>query len=360
MSILSKIFSGIPLGMPLGTSGFNFNPKSPSFSIYGFNFSPRKQTLPDGTQIDTVTTKQTPPGGEVPPPVENPAPVDTGKKTTTSAPKSTVPSQYINPATGMFYTPQEYAMKMSGETGNVGNGDIPQYAGDTLTEGPQTTADLERKASDLNNTRNDIATGATDPYGIASKSGVAYSPQEMAAIEKAYAGIYDPAINSALSKLEKKMKQDEEEAALKQWKEQQVFSTNENIRQYNATTGSKAKGIADLGLKRGADGYVDPYEYMQKAYAAPNMDQFISDYPPEQYLNPNATKLTNADGSPLIPAYLSPKTADQSLQDKKDEVWKQLSRPEVQALSDDEKALIIQNEYGLDPKIFGLYPVTGL
>lgn len=357
MSILSKIFTGIPLG----DTGIKYNPLGPSFMNSGFTFSPKKQTLPDGSQIDTVTTKQTPPGGEVPPPVENPVPVDTGKKTTTSAQKSTVPSQYINPATGMFYTPQEYAMKMFGGTGNVGNGDIPQYAGDTLTEGPQTTEQLTMRTAELNNTRNDIATGESDPYGIASKSGVAYSPQEMAAIEKAYAGIYDPAINSALQKLADKQKQDEEEAALKQWKEQQVFSTNENIRQYNQTTGAnKSKGLADLGLKRGPDGYVDPYAYMEKAYAAPNMDKFISDYPPEQYLNPNATKLTTADGSPLIPAYLSPKTADQSLQDKKDEVWKQLSRPEVQALSDDEKALIIQNEYGLDPKIFGLYPVTGL
>jgi len=62
----------------------------------------------------------------------------------------------------------------------------------------------------MNNTRNDIATGTTDPYKVGNQSGIAYSPQELKAIENAYAGIYDPAINDVFSRL--KEREDEEKA----------------------------------------------------------------------------------------------------------------------------------------------------
>ena len=123
-----------------------------------------------------------------------------------------IPPQWINPAGG-FYTPDEIASNIakSASAGNgpsAGNGDIPQYAGNLLTQGPQTAEQLQAAAAALNNARNDISTGASDPYNVASKSGIAYTPAELDAIEKAYAGVYDPAINTALAKLSDQQKTD--------------------------------------------------------------------------------------------------------------------------------------------------------
>ena len=126
----------------------------------------------------------------------------TAKTTTTTALDY---SKYTDPTTGTILTPQQYADKIITQSKQ---GDIPNYAGSQLTQGPQTNEQLTSTAAGLNNARNDIAVGATDPYKVASQSGVAYSPAELNAIEKAYAGIYDPAINSALSKLDTKQKAD--------------------------------------------------------------------------------------------------------------------------------------------------------
>ena len=130
---------------------------------------------------------------------------------------SEIPMEYINPKTGTFYKMEDFAPKQQ-------YGDIPQYAGDTLTEGNQSAEQLSMRAADLVNARNDIATGASDPYKVASESGIPYSPEEMRAIEKAYAGIYDPAINSALEKLNQKREMD----LIK-------FRTDEGIREYQST-----------------------------------------------------------------------------------------------------------------------------
>jgi hypothetical protein len=190
----------------------------------------------------------------------------------------------------------------------------------------------------LTNARNDIATGQTDPYAAASTSGVAYSPEEMAAIEKAYAGVYDPAINTALDKLTQRQK-----------REDITFQTNEAIRE--AAAKKSAAGGGALGLVRGADGYVDPNEYMKKAYAyeaaGKNIKEFLLDYPPVQYINPAAIG--------TLPAYLQPKLSDQTNAELVAEVRKELTKPEVKALTDEEKAYIIASQYGLDPVLFGIY-----
>ncbi len=235
MSILSNIIKGIPLGK----SGIRYNP----ISILGGGISlyPKKQTLPNGDSFQAVTSKINTPDSVQNPtniqqPVANPNIVKTFNQTQntennqnqvqnqTQKYESGVPSKYINPTTGSIYSPKDYAEKIN--TDNSGNGDIPQYAGDVLTQGDQSIGQLQERAAGLNNARNDIATGTTDPYKITNNSGIAYSPLEMKAIENAYAGIYDPAINSALAKLNAKQKRDE-----------QVFRTNEDIRRWKATSG---------------------------------------------------------------------------------------------------------------------------
>jgi hypothetical protein len=148
-------------------------------------------------------------------------------------------TQYINPATGVQYTPAEYADTVAAKLTQAQTGpDVPNYAGNQLTEGPQTTDQLNSTATDLNNTRNDIATGTTDPYKVASKSGINYTAAELKAIESAYAGIYDPAIKTALAKLDTQQKADTAAQSLKDAEAKTVFDTNEAIRQWRATTGT--------------------------------------------------------------------------------------------------------------------------
>lgn len=124
-----------------------------------------------------------------------------------------VPPQWLN-SDGTFKSPDQIA----GEVGSTlqsahGNGDIGNLAVAQFGGNNDTTAESEAKARQINNTRNDIAVGATDPYGVASQSGIAYTPQELSAIEKAYAGVYDPALDTALAKVTDKQATDKAKAA---------------------------------------------------------------------------------------------------------------------------------------------------
>jgi hypothetical protein len=167
-----------------------------------------------------------------PPPAVTP-PAYTPPPTPVATPP--VRSKYMNPETGKYFTPQEYANYVAMKIPvSKGNGDIPQYAGDAMTRPDESSSALTTRATNLNNTRNDIATGTTDPYKVGAKSGIAYSPTELAAIEKAYAGVYDPALNDVFARL--KDRKATEDAKQKQ--ADQIFQTNEAIRQWKATTGT--------------------------------------------------------------------------------------------------------------------------
>ena len=196
------------------------------------------RTLPNGGgsyQSPTVLPPLFPNGVNFAPPV-SPV-VDTTKITPAVTAQSTAPviSKYINPKTGGYYTPQEYANSVASKIPASKNmGDVSKTAGDALMNPDQTTSQLTTTARNLNNARNDIATGATDPYKVGADSGIAYSPTELAAIEKAYAGVYDPALNDVFTRL--KDKKDQEAAKQKQADE--IFQTNEAIRQWRATTGT--------------------------------------------------------------------------------------------------------------------------
>ncbi len=202
----------------------SFDYKNPSKISQIFNSMPARTSTPLSPITRTMPfTGQTfqsavvaPPAAPVVPAAPAAAPVFTPRTAPVAAPVASAPatssapagldySKYTDPVTGKVMTPQEYADFLAKR---ATGGSIPAYAGDSATKGPQTTAQLQSTATDLNNQRNDIATGATDPYAVASKSGIAYSPSEMAAIEKAYAGIYDPAIKDVFSKLDQKQKED--------------------------------------------------------------------------------------------------------------------------------------------------------
>ena len=146
-------------------------------------------------------------------------------------------SKYRDPNTGNIMSPEEYAIYLGNKVPK-GNGQIPNYAGDAMTNPNETSNQLITRATNLNNARNDIATGERDPYGVGNKSGIAYSPAELRAIEKAYAGVYDPALNDVFSRLRDKQAEEAKIAA----REERVFATNEAIRQWKATTGTTKSG----------------------------------------------------------------------------------------------------------------------
>jgi hypothetical protein len=217
MATLQDYFKGINTGYKPWTL-----PQTPLFTT-------TTQTLPNaGGTYKSVTPVLTRPPvynpATVPPPAPAPAPAPSAPPVVTSSqpPVSNIPSKYFNKDTGKAYTPQEYADKIRIGLRSTGGADITQYALDSFAQKDQTAEQMYQTAYGLNNARNDIATGTTDPYGVASRSGISYSPSELTAIEKAYAGVYDPALGSALAKLEAKQKSDEanvafqREVALKQ------------------------------------------------------------------------------------------------------------------------------------------------
>jgi len=122
---------------------------------------------------------------------------------------TTIPKQYLN-TDGSFKTPDQVASDIGGTLKAAnGNGDVGALALAQFGKDGQTAEEAAIEARRIGNTRNDIAAGETDPYGVASKSGIAYTPAELGAIEKAYAGIYDPALDSAMAKVERKRSEDE-------------------------------------------------------------------------------------------------------------------------------------------------------
>ncbi len=205
---LSDLFKGYKAPMP--TNPFAGMPVPSPFSLLSTSAPspiapavPTTQvtrTLPNGqgTYQSPVIAQPTAPVAQKPAPAPQAIPAPT-------APAGPDYSRYTDPATGKVLSPQEYADMLAAR---VNGGSIPNYAGNALTQGPQTTAQLASTATDLNNQRNDIAVGAADPYKAGSKSGIAYSPTDLAAIEKAYAGIYDPALKDVFNKLDAKQKED--------------------------------------------------------------------------------------------------------------------------------------------------------
>ncbi len=232
-------------------------PKLPSLSSY---WNQTRQLPNQGGSYSALGGVNTPASAPIPVPVSAPtptprifSPVPTAPVTPltpivpVSSPVPVKSSKYINPATGTYYTPEEYANSVAKKIPvSKATGDIGQYAGSALTAPDQSVANLTNTARILNNIRNDIATGTTDPYKIGKDSGIAYSPTQLAAIEKAYAGIYDPALNDVFTRIKDRQDLDKklvdaksEEDKLKAQKDLIIFNTDENIRQYEATTGRK-------------------------------------------------------------------------------------------------------------------------
>ena len=232
-------------------------------------------------------------------PVPGMAPGMTPSPTPEAAPQ--VPSQWMKPD-GTFFTPDEVASNMASTLQQrSGGGDIGTIAGDNIVGGQKTTEQLETEARILQNTQGDIASGAEDPFGIASDSGIAYSPQELQAIENAYAGIYDPAIESARNKVMQRRSEEQEakeaEIAtskaetefqndltmlgikhgydLEKMKADQEYQTS--LASYKASLSSSAGGAGAGGAGAGGAGADNPdYVIEQSVVAIRSIDNIIA------------------------------------------------------------------------------------
>ena len=221
----------------------NVSPESNPLSVFsspsvgGSNYNPQNAgTYNQQTQTETLPYG----GGSFNPAGESkitPAPIFTGTENSKNSSDGLNYDKYKDPQTGKIMSPVEYANYLASKIPK-GSGQISNYAGDAITNPNQSANELIGRATDLNNSRNDIATGTTDPYKVGSQSGIAYSPEQLKAIENAYAGIYDPALNDVFSRLKDKQAEDKQKADLETSMKAKVFSTNEAIRQWKATTGT--------------------------------------------------------------------------------------------------------------------------
>ncbi len=146
-------------------------------------------------------------------PSASPVSVPMGETGRAPSSQSPIPSNWLRPD-GTQKDPDEIANEIASTLKNVHESpDVGRLAMQDFSTADKSAQDLRTDARTIGNTRNDIAAGETDPYKVASQSGVAYSPAELSAIEKAYAGIYDPALSSALSKVEAKQASDKAAAS---------------------------------------------------------------------------------------------------------------------------------------------------
>lgn len=217
------------------------------------------------------------------------------------APQSSdIPNSWMNPQTGQPYSAQEIVenmkknMPMSSEMGDVG-----KYAGDAVMNPDESEEGLMGRARGMNNARNDISVGETDPYDITEGGSIVYSPQEREAIQKAYAGIYDPALNDVFARL--KTREDEKKA--KQDREDKIFATDENIRQWRATTGTKS---SESDGETTADRFTQTQLNKGMVAAGMNQEQFLKLDPElaNYYINPpkvwNSELEKNEDASSAL------------------------------------------------------------
>ncbi len=95
--------------------------------------------------------------------------------------------------------------------------DIAKYKHEVLNSSDMPLEDLYRAAQGLNDSRNDIATGTTDPFNLGVHSNIPFSPDQLAGIEKRLAGSYDPAINDVNARILAKMDANKNAASGSSW-----------------------------------------------------------------------------------------------------------------------------------------------
>ncbi len=231
---LSGLFNLKPTPIPFSTGPTNISsttpqviPKTPVAAPAPSNATiaslltsslpqPKPAATPAPVVMNSVPVTPGPQGTPVTqtPSLFNPAP--TGATGAAPASQTPINPQFVN-TDGSLKSPSQVASEVASTLKAAhGTGDVGTLAGQQFAGGNQgTTANAQAQARQINNTRNDIAVGETDPYKVASQSGIAYTAAELNAIEKAYAGIYDPALDTALAKVTQKQNADASAASAK-------------------------------------------------------------------------------------------------------------------------------------------------
>lgn len=183
----------------------------------------------------------------------------------TGATGAQVPASWMNPD-GSYKTADQIATEAGNALASAhGNADVGTLALQQFGADGQTTEEAIAQARKIGNTRNDIAVGETDPYKVASQSGIAYTPAELSAIENAYKGVYDPALDTALAKVQDKQAADKLKAAADAQANQPFTLGKDDVR-YDANGNpiavgipSNATGAAGGVYTQGANPVVDAY-----------------------------------------------------------------------------------------------------
>jgi len=240
-----------------GGGGGSWGPNNELAALYGGNPIPGYGYSAPVQKPKVVMPASPAPAGMSMAPVPTPAsgtpggaprgvsPVPTPAVPTPAAPTGNeVPKHWLK-ADGSIKTPDEIAADIATSMkGNQAAGDVGKLAMADLSTKPKTLEEMRSEAMRLNNTRNDIASGETDPYKVASQSGIAFSPSELSAIEKAYAGVYDPAITTVFSKMQAKQEADAAAA-----KEASDIAADERRNAFDLTKMEKQFGY-DKALKQ--------------------------------------------------------------------------------------------------------------
>jgi hypothetical protein len=191
-----------------GGPGQSYGIKSYSLPNDTGTYSAQGTSIPTGPLPGLGKTPIFPTPDGLAPVIPKPKPDNGGNTKTFTGGTPSAPSapslnydKYKDPATGKILTPQEYANLMAKK---AAGGAIPSYVGDSMVNPNQSIEELNRSAAALRGAQTDMATGAADPYGAATKSGIPYTAADLSAIEKAYAGIYDPAITDVFTKIDAK------------------------------------------------------------------------------------------------------------------------------------------------------------
>lgn len=79
--------------------------------------------------------------------------------------------------------------------------DVNQYVTDYNKGVNPGETELLSEYDKLNNRRNDIYVGATDPYGVGAQSGKALNPSQLSSIEQGMGKTYDPALSDVKARL---------------------------------------------------------------------------------------------------------------------------------------------------------------
>lgn len=209
------------------------------------------QTPPEALIRTPSPVAPVPPTSPAAPLFQNPSAAPVGPQGSTgAAPAAQVPQQYLR-ADGTIKSPDEVAADIASTLKAAhGHGDVPNLALQQFANKDQSVEDLSADARRIGNARNDLAVGETDPYKVASESGIAYSPAELSAIEKAYAGIYDPALDTALAKVQSKQDSDKAVAAAKAQADQPFTLSKDQVR-YDGQGNPIAVGIPSDGGSSG-------------------------------------------------------------------------------------------------------------